>query len=430
MIMLEEALAELLKRAPVCSTARRPLAECFQRVLAEDIKAEMDFPPFNRSPLDGYAVRTADIAAATPEHPVFLEQIDYVPAGTNPAKSVAAGQATRIMTGGKIPAGADAIVKLEDTVMNDGRIGILTPETAATNICSQGEEIRKGEWVLARGEQIQEGALSLLALLGCGMPLIHEKPQVGILATGSELLPVAEPLTAGKIHDSNSYMLMAKILQAGGEPVLLGTVPDELSVMAAALHAHSGLPLYITTGGASVGDYDLMERLFQHMGIPLLFKRVSMKPGMPVLAGVRNGSLFIALSGNPAAASVSFELLIRPLIRKIAGLKNWCHPRIKVKLQGSFTKPSLLRRFVWAHCFSRQGAVFAEPLPYQGNGMIRSSLAANALVEISAGSPPLESGTELEALLLCESILDEGVSNHEDSACYPSRGNDPRPGSD
>lgn len=400
MISLEEALTLILNQAPCCDTLRLPLAECFGRVLAEDITSNMDFPPFNRSPLDGYAVQMTDIIHASPEHPILLTQIEAVAAGSVPSKIVSSGQATRIMTGAKIPEGADAVVRLEDTCIVKDRIEILTSDKAATNICSQGEEIRIHEKVITKGTLLEEGGLGLLSMLGYATPLVYSKPKVGILATGSELLSPSDPMEPGKIRDTNSYMLLAKVLRAGGEPILLGRVKDNLSSIITKISEQPDLPVYITTGGASVGDYDFMERLFHEMKIPILFKGVAIKPGMPVLAGIWKGSLLIALSGNPAASSISFEMLVSPVIRKIAGLSNWNHKKATVKLCGTFKKTSPIRRFIWARWFSKQGTIFAEPLSNQGNGMLKSALEANSLLEIPAHNSPIEDGTELEAILL------------------------------
>lgn len=399
-VLLEDVLDILSQEVTVAPKIRLPLEECWGRVLAEDIISDMDFPPFNRSPLDGYAVRSTDISRASLGNPVFLRQIDYVPAGTVPSKRVGTGEATRIMTGAPIPEGADAVVRLEDTINKEGQIGICYPDMAARNICSKGEEFKVGEVVLRRGIQLNEGSLALLAMLGRQSPLVYHKPEVAILATGSELVGASEELREGKIRDSNSYMLLAKVLRAGGQPVLLGHVKDDLGLITEKIHSKPGLSVYITTGGASVGDCDLMEGLFNKLNIPILFKRVAIKPGMPVIAGKWKDSLVIALSGNPAAGSVSFEVLVRPILRKMAGFVDYQHTRIKVRLADGFKKASPGRRFVWARCFFDEGTVYAQPLNYQGNGMLRSTVEANALLDIPAGSPALEIGTELDALLM------------------------------
>lgn len=399
-VHLEEALSILLGQAEVVPKERLKLEDCHGRVLAEDITSDIDFPPFNRSPLDGFAVRSEDIRGACPEKPSYIMQVDYVPAGSTPNKIIRSGQAARIMTGAPIPEGADAVVRLEDTCSLDGRIGILHTDRAAFNICSRGEEITKGEIVLRRGEVLNDGALALLALLGRYKPLIYRKPEVAILATGSELVSVDETLRPGKIRDSNSYMMFSKVLRAGGQPILLGHVQDDVSLFIEKLETAPDVPLYITTGGASVGDYDLMEDLFKCLNIPILFKRVAIKPGMPVIAGKWNNSLIIALSGNPAAGSVSFETLVRPTLRKIAGFYNYTHTTVQVTLDGEYKKASIARRFIWARCYSYQGIIYAKPLRHQGNGMLKSMVEANALLDIPAGTPELSLGEKVEAILL------------------------------
>lgn len=399
-VLLEEALAALMAKISVMPTVRRPLAECYGWILAEDIISNSDFPPFNRSPLDGYAVRFEDICRASFEQPAFLTQVDYVPAGRVASRPVNAGQAIRIMTGAPIPEGADAVVRIEDTAADKDRIAIFTSAMASKNICNQGEEFKQGDAVLKKGRMIGEGEMGLLAMLGYEMSLVYRKPRVGILATGSELIPLSEPLRPGKIHDSNSYMLLAKVRRAGAEPVLLGSVKDDLDMIIAKLKASPGLSMYLTTGGASVGDYDLMEQLFERLNIDKLFSRVAIKPGMPVIAGIWQAAPLIALSGNPAASSVSFEVLVAPLLRKMAGYAAWNHTRIKVRVAGGFKKATGARRFVWVRCFAQNGIIYAKPLGYQGNGMLRSVLEANALLDIPANSPPVNDGDELEALLL------------------------------
>lgn len=398
-ISVELALETLLGHVQVGNSIRLPLTECYGRVLAEDIISTA-FPPFDRSPLDGYAVRMDDIRNATVDSPVLLEQIDYIPAGTCPMHEIKKGKAARIMTGGKMPDGADAVVRIEDTIMDGGYVVISNSYMADKHICYKGEEFGNGEIALSRGTVLNEGGLGILAMMGQATPLIYKKPQVGILATGSELAPISEPLQPGTIHNTNSYMLMSKVLASGGQPVLLGEAKDDTAVIAAALSNQPGLPIYITTGGASVGDYDLMGELFKQLGVKSLFNRVAMKPGMPVLAGIWNGSLLIALSGNPAACSVSFEILVKPLLKVIAGMNDWAHKRVRVKLASEFKKASSARRYVWARCCIDKGMAVAEPLWYQGNGMLKAAVTANALLEIPANSRPLELGTELEALLL------------------------------
>lgn len=400
-LVLEDALGMLLEKAQLYKTSRIPLGECYQRILAEDIVAEMDFPPFDRSPLDGYAVRMADVEHASLAQPVLLKQIDYVPAGSTPSKKITSGLATRIMTGAKIPEGADAIIRLEDTVVHQDVVSIFA-KVDTGNICRQGEEIRKGEIVLEKGTVLKDGALGLLAMLGHAQPLVYDQPKVAILATGTELIGVEESLSQGKIRNSNNYMLMAKVREAGCQPILLGHVCDDLALIEEKLRGHENIDMYITTGGASVGDYDLMEQLFVKLEIPMLFTRLAMKPGMPVMAGYWGDALLVALSGNPASANVSFEVLLRPLLRKMAGANGIERPKSRAILKEAFNKPSQSRRFIWARCEFENGILYATPMGYQGNGMLSGMLPANALLDIPAGSDCLQVGIEVEARLLVE----------------------------
>lgn len=398
-LLLEDALGMLLKKVKLQETIHIPLAECYQRVLGEDIMAEMDFPPFDRSPLDGYAVRMADVEQASSLDPVILKQIDYVPAGSWPSKKVEPGMTTRIMTGAKIPDGADAVIRLEEITLDQDMVSIFAGVKEA-NICKQGEEIHKGQIVLQKGTVLTDGALGILAMLGHDRPLVYKQPKVAILATGTEIISVDQPLAPGKIRNSNNYMLMAKVREAGGEPILLGQVDDELELIEEKLRGYKDIAMYITTGGASVGDYDLMEQIFEKMDIPLLFTRLAMKPGMPVMAGYWGESLLVALSGNPASANISFEVLLRPLLKKMSGTLSFKRPQVRVTLKKAFQKVSRSRRFIWAYCEVENGRLYAQPIGFQGNGMLLGTLRANAILDIPMGSDFLPIGTEVEARLL------------------------------
>lgn len=400
-LVLEDALEILVNKIQVQGKNHIPLVECYQRVLAEDIVAEMDFPPFDRSPLDGYAVRKLDVQHASIALPVVLMQVDDVPAGSVSCKKLEAGQTIRIMTGAKIPDGADAVIRLEDIDVDQDRVSIFAPVDMA-NICRQGEEIREGEIVLQQGTVLGDGALGLLAMLGQERPLVYDQPKVAILATGTELIGVDQPLSPGKIRNSNNHMLMAKVKEAGCQPILLGQVCDDLELIEQKISGHSNIGMYITTGGASVGDYDLMERLFAKLNVSMLFTRLAMKPGMPVMAGYWGDTLLVALSGNPASANISFEVLLRPVLRKMAGVNGIERPKILTKLKKAFNKPSQSRRFIWAHCGFEAGTLCATPMGFQGNGMLAGMVSANALLDIPANSDCLQIGTEVEARMLID----------------------------
>lgn len=398
-VSLEEACKLVLDQAMIMPVISQPLAECNGRILAQPVIADTDFPPFDRSPLDGFAVQYADVQTADRE-PVRLAITDYVPAGVLPSRSVERGTAARIMTGAKLPVGADAIIRIEDTNPEGDYVTILTAIQADKNICHQGEEFQRGAVILKPGCSLNDGALGILAMFGQDMPKVYARPRVAILATGTEVMAVNQPLTPGKIRDTNSYMLAAKVLEAGGEPVLLGQVTDQLDDIEEKLKQAGDVDLYLTTGGASIGDCDLMGQLFERLGVKPFFTRVAIKPGMPVLAGCWQGRLLIALSGNPAAAGVSFEVLVRPLLRKMVGAGHIYRTKTLVSLKQGIAKSGSVRRFIWAKAEYSYGRLVADPLILQRNGMLAGLLSANMLLDIPADSHALTAGAEVNALLL------------------------------
>lgn len=399
---LAVAQETLLEAIAVLPPVEKALSECWRRVLARDVVADIDFPPFDRSPLDGYAIIAAEAATATADRPLWLEVVDDIPAGSVPRASVRPGTAARIMTGAPVPPGATGVVRREDTREAGDRVAVMAGATAGKNICRRGEEIAAGDIVLRAGTPINAGAMGLLALLGVGRPLVFPRPRVAIAATGSEVVPVEAPLGPGAIRNSNSYMLTAQIAEAGAEAVDFGIVGDEVAAIADRLAAAGTCDLVVTTGGVSAGDYDLLADAYKRLEIDIIFDGVGIKPGMAMLAGRKGDRLYIGLSGNPAAASVAFEQLVRPLVRKMGGHRELWRPRTRAPIAAPFAKASPATRFVWARCRLAAGSLAVEPLPLQGNGMLKSAAAANALIVIPAGSGPLAVGDEVEVVLLTE----------------------------
>ena len=399
-IKLASAQEVLLQAVAIMPQTEEQLEECYQRVLAETVRAETDFPPFDRSPLDGYAVIADEVQAASAQQPVRLTVIDNIPAGSMPQRMLTPGTAARIMTGAPVPTGATGVVRLEDTHSEGQQVNILDGSGIAGNICRRGEEIIAGETVVGAGAVINVGVMGMLALLGKGRPLVYKKPRVAILATGSEVVAIDAPLAAGAIRNSNSYMIGAQVAEAGADRVLLGIAPDCQEQIACLVESAAACDLIISTGGVSVGDYDLMKHVYKQLGITVLFERVEIKPGMPVLAGSKADKLYIGLSGNPAAASIAFELLVRPVLLKMAGQNNWFRPRVKAVLLNEFAKGSGPLRFVWAHCWQLGSKLVVQPLALQANGMLKSAMAANSLLVIPPNCPPLPASSEVEVILL------------------------------
>jgi molybdopterin molybdotransferase len=398
-VKLEIAQGMLLQKGAVMPEEQLVLADCYLRVLAESVPADMDFPPFDRSPLDGYAVIAAEVERASEDQPVWLTVVDNIPAGKMPQVGLEPGTAARIMTGAPLPLGATGVVRVEETRSQDGQVAILAGHGVAGNICFQGEEISMGELVLTAGQPINAGAMGLLAMLGKTNVQVYKKPRVGILATGSEVVAVGDPLPGGCIRNSNSYMLSAQVVAAGACPVLLGIAPDDEQEIARYL-AQNEVEVIISTGGVSVGDYDYMSRVYRQMGVTILFEQVAIKPGMMVIAGEWQGKMVIGLSGNPAAATIAFELLVRPLLLKMGGRKDWWRPKVKCVLLNDYSKFMGTVRFVWGVCFQQGSALLVEILALQGNGMLKSAIVANCLVVIPQSSQPLNAGCDVEVFLL------------------------------
>jgi molybdopterin molybdotransferase len=398
---LEEAQKILLDLAVVMPEEQLALPACRQRVLARSVKAVEDFPPFDRSPLDGYALLADQVKEATEKSPVVLKVVDNIPAGRAPEHGVAAGTAARIMTGAPLPVGATGVVRLEDTVVSEGHVAVLAGAGAAANICRRGEEIVAGQTVLKAGSVINAGMMGLLALLGCERPFVHGRPRVAVVATGSELVPVNTPLSSAFIRDSNSYMLGAQVAEAGAEPLYFGPVRDNIDEIAAQLEQNDQADLIVSTGGVSVGDYDLLADVYRKLGVAIQFERVLIKPGSPVLAGTKGGKLYIGLSGNPSAACMAFENLVRPVLLKMGGRRDWRRPRVRALLTEPFGKVSELVRFVWGRCFQQGRELVAHPLGWQGNGMLQSAMLANCMIIIPKNRR-LNTGSEVEVLLLQE----------------------------
>ncbi|MFD0588636.1 gephyrin-like molybdotransferase Glp [Paenibacillus sp. GCM10027627] len=419
-VKVEEAQRLLLAAAKekLAASERVPLAECGGRRLAEPLRATCDWPPFARSGLDGYAVRAADTTLASPESPAALRVIGTVAAGGLALAAVEPGTAARIMTGAAVPEGADAVVMLEQTaeaMLAGGEEAVLVKAAASPgqHVAPRGEEFRLGSPVVEPGTLLRPGHIALLGTFGYAAVPVYSRPRVAVYATGSELLPVEAELSPGRIRDSNSAMVAAMIRQCGGEPLLCGTLPDEAEAIASAFAAiRQGVDLIVTTGGVSVGDFDAMAELFRKMeidsepGYPdksgrLLFNRVAMRPGSPTSAALIDGLPIIALSGNPGACFVGFQLFAAPVIRLLQGDNEPLPPVIKAVLSADIGKGSPHVRYVRAKIrYGEDGRLAIAPLTFGKSSMTASISEADGLALIPSGSRGAEAGDLVEVVLL------------------------------
>lgn len=400
MIPLETALDLLLKKSNCCSTEAVELSAAYRRVLAEEIVAATNQPPFNRSPLDGYALQGADLAGASHETPARLRVTETLQAGYVAKGKVEAGTAIRIMTGAPVPDGADTIIRFEDTKEENGWVEVYVELAPGSNIANAGEDIRQGELLLKPGSLLESPQIGVLAALGVPNVPVYKRPRVAILSTGDELIEIDQELRPGKIRNSNLYTLAASVRESGGEPILLGTCPDVLQITAEKISAGlNKADLVVTTGGASVGDYDLVQKAMKQVGAGILFWKIAMKPGTPVVAAEAGEKLLLGLSGNPAAALISFEVLVRPLIKKMAGFREFLRPRITVKLMDGFRKKSSQKRFLRATVKLVNGEPCAYLAGAQNPGVLKSLLYTNALLEVPGNRAPLMAGEMIEAII-------------------------------
>lgn len=392
----QELLLERVKK--IEETEMVSLWDAVNRVLAEDISAGHDQPPFPRSPLDGYAVRSEDIAGASKEHPVKLTVIDEVDAGHVSRKYVARGMAVRIMTGAPIPDGADCIVGQEDTDYGEELVEIYEKIGAYENYCYAGEDYKIGTRILKKDTVLGSVEAGILASLGMERVPVYRKPRAAVLTTGDELVLPGGELSAGKIYDSNLYTLVTRLASLGVEVTRAGRVGDDPEEAAEWLReSEKQVDIMITTGGVSVGKKDIMHEVLECLDCERIFWKIAIKPGMPTLCASYRDKLLICLSGNPFGATANLELLVRPLLARMSGRKDLELRRCKAISESVFPKRSGVTRYVRA--FYEEGRV-RMPEGSNASGILSSMCGCNCLVEIPAGTPKVEKGDEVWIVLL------------------------------
>lgn len=392
-LLPEEAQKLILDRVSPLSSECVPLAEAWGRRLGERLVAPHPFPPFRRSGMDGYAVRVGDLAQVTSTAPVSLTVLESLPAGVVPLYALHSGEATRIMTGGMVPEGADAVVMLEMTTVEEREgqsfVSISKSVPVGLNIAEIGCEIKQDEVLLPVGQVIGSGESALLASCGFAEVAVMRRPRIGILSTGSELLEVDEPLLPAKIRNSNAPMLAALIRECGGEPVMLGKVPDEAtSAQAIIRQGLQACDLLLTSGGVSVGDYDVMVDVLAASEVELLFNKIAMRPGSPTTVARLHNKLIIALSGNPGACFVGFHLFASPALKAMQQVAQPCLQRFKAYLGTDFLKVNAYRRYIRARMELRDGTIWAIPTGDDKSSLMTTIVNADCLIEI----PPLKEG--------------------------------------
>ena len=384
MITLEEAQELLLKEAKVNDIEEIDIFNSLGRVLAEDIISPIDSPPFNKSPLDGYAVMAKSLEGSSKESPRVLKVIDKVFAGEVSCKKVSYGEAIRIMTGAKIPDGADCIVKQEDTEsLKENEVRVFVAHKAYDNFICKGEDFKKGVKVINKDKVLTSSIITAITSLGIDKVKVYKKPIVGIITTGDELQKPGENLKDGKIFNSNKAFLYTRLLELGAEPRSFDIAKDSLEgIVSVVEKAEKECQIIISTGGVSVGEKDLVLKAVESVGYRRLFWKISMKPGSPMFSAVKNGVIYIGLSGTPVAAATTFELTARRVIAKMLNCKQIDIKRVEGILQDEFKKKSSKRRFLRVMVNEDfENKVYINNI-YQSPGQINTMIKSNALLEV------------------------------------------------
>ena len=417
MISVEEALGRVLDFVNVLEEEEKPLLDSLGQVLAEDVYAPFNVPLEDNSAMDGYAVQSESIAGASYDHPKVLRVIGEIAAGYVPEIKVEASTSARIMTGASLPQGADAVVPFEDTdeidrkqnSLSGNEIGIRRSLPEATNIRRSGEDIAKGELVMRRGRLLRPAELGVLASLGKETVSVIRRPIVGILATGDELSDINQPLRPGKIYNSNTYSLAAQVLSYGGTPRLLGIAPDNIGQLTKSLQRGLDCDMLITSGGVSLGDYDVVKQVLAAEG-DISFWTVCMKPGKPLAFGTfkRDGGGIVphlGLPGNPVSSMITFEVFARPAIFKMMGKANLTKPVITAVMENSVKNNDGRRIFSRVIVHKRGNKYFASLTGSQGSGILTSMAQANGLAVIKETTREIKPGNTVEVMMLdCDEI--------------------------
>ena len=403
MLSVEEARERILAHFQRLPAEDVPLPEALGRVLAEDAIAPDDLPPFANSAMDGYAIRAADSAGASSSTPVSLRLIGAVPAGRIYDGTVGPGEAVRILTGAPVPAGTDAVLQQELTEVDGDVVRLLAEAPQGLSVRLAGDDVRAGQRVAEAGDEIGPAEIALLAAVGVHPVRATRRPRVAIFSTGDELARLGEQPRPGQIRESNSAYLAAAVTRAGGEPLLLGIARDNTDEIRQRLQQAQGADLILSSGGVSVGDFDLVKQVLSEDG-NIDFWRVRMRPGKPLAFGILGGTPLLGLPGNPVSAAVTFELFGRPAIRLMLGARTVVRPTVEVVLAGNAIERADRRHFVRARLDSRGGTLVATPTGDQGSHRITSLSGATALLMIMEGEGTVRNGDVVSALLLNDAL--------------------------
>ena len=393
LLTVDEALERILARIRVLPSESLPLADALGAVLGEDVAAESDVPPFRNSAMDGYAVRGADVAQV----PARLRVVGEIAAGAAPSRAVAPGEAMRIMTGAPMPDGADAVVRVEDTDNRADVVTITVPTRPGTSVRAAGEDLRRGETILASGTTLRPAEIGVLATLGRTAVAVTKRPRVAVLSTGDELVELDAKLRPGQIRDANRYSLSAAVRLAGATPVGGGIVRDTAADLRGALgEAAAGADVIVTSGGVSVGDHDYVKPVVDELGT-MDFWSIAIRPGRPLAFGEIDGRPIFGLPGNPVSSLLGFELFVRPALLRMGGRRLLHRPRVTARCTEPIDTPPGLRFFARGVYDPETNSV--RTTGPQGSGILRSMALANCFIDVPETTDHVSPGEAVVVIL-------------------------------
>ncbi len=395
MLTYDQALAQILDQIAPLPPVDLPLADALGCVLAEDLFASQAVPPFDNSSMDGFAVRAADLANI----PATLPVQGDIPAGALSLPALTPANALRIMTGAPVPPGADTVVPVEDTEARPEGVTFLEPIVPGQHIRRAGEDVQSGSLAVAAGRVMRPAEVGMAAVVGRAQVRAHPRPRVAILSTGDELVEPGQPLQPGQIYNSNAYALAAQVAEAGGVVTHRLHARDTRGALREAFDACAGADVLLTSGGVSVGDYDFVKAVFAERGT-MDFWRVAIRPGKPVAFGRWGETVFFGLPGNPVSSMVTFELFVRPALRRLRGLAELSRPAVTARLTEDASHTPGRQSYQRAVATPEGGGWRVAPGGKQGSGMMRSMVGANALLVIPAEVSVIPAGQDGTVLLL------------------------------
>lgn len=394
-IPVEEAQRRLSAQVPPPETFVIPFGDALGAVLAEEVNADADFPPFHRAMMDGYAL----IAADTTDGPVVLEIVEEIPAGRVPRRRIERGRCARIMTGAPLPEGADAVQQVEKTEPLDGRVRVLAPVSAGQNVAPRGSDMLRGARVLHIGQPIRPQEIAVLAAVGKTSVRIYRRPRCAMVVTGDELVDPSETPGPGRVRNTNGFSVAAQIRQIGLECDVIGRAPDRLEEIRGRVREGLERDVLVLSGGVSAGAWDLVIPALEAEGVRSVLHQVLLRPGRPFFFGTRGRKVAFGLPGNPVSSFVTFEVFVRPFLRRMMGHPAPERPRRTARLLEPLPKKADRVQMLPARVEGTGEHLVARPLPWQGSADIFALARANALA-IQPRETPLEAGAGVEVVLL------------------------------